>query len=133
MLQRPLYEGVKSYWKTKNSVKIAIVEHSDYDVYEVIVFDLFGDFEAERVFVDAVALRVIIGCTYSDGIRLITPADFDNSVIEFICTHLFIKTYLPVSGVLELVVRSCYSEISHHDLIISKPPGLRPSLSPFTG
>jgi hypothetical protein len=132
MMQRPLYKGVKSYWKTKNSVKLAIVEHTDYDVFEVIVYDLFGDFEADRAYVDALALRVIIGGKALEEVPLITPEDFDHSVVAFICAHLFIKTYLPVSHVLELEVRSCYSEVNHYDLIISRPAGLRPSLSPFT-
>jgi hypothetical protein len=133
MIQRPLYKGVKSYWKTKNSVKLAIVEHTDYDVFEVIVYDLFGDFEADRAYVDALALRAIIGGKNSGGVPLITPADFDKSVVEFICTHLFIKTYMPISRILEVEVRSCYSEMSHHDLIIAKPASLRPSQSPFSG
>jgi hypothetical protein len=142
---RILYTGTKSFWKTKNSVEVTIVEHADHDVLEIIVVDAIGRFEAERVFLDALALYAKIDAnegavqngtfdaSSESGVIVKTHSVSDKAVSTFICNHLFIKTFLPVSELMEIEVRSTYMEQEHNELMVPRPVDLPPSASPASG
>lgn len=44
-------EGTKSFWKTKSTIEILLVEHKDCDILEVVSFDPITSQEAPRVYV----------------------------------------------------------------------------------
>jgi hypothetical protein len=134
-MQRILFKGLKSFWKTKNSVEVAIVEHS-----EVIVVDTLGRFEAARLFLDAISLRSVVEaneesaklkCNAEGGAEADAESAYDQKICKFICNHLFITNYLPVSKILEVEVRPTYENQEHNELVVQKPADLRPCVSPF--
>jgi hypothetical protein len=145
MIGRILFTGTKSFWKTKNSVEVTIVEHADHDVFEIIVVDAIARFEATRVFLDALALyskleaddgtvqKGVPEITSESSIIVKTHTVSDKAVSTFICNHLFIKTYLPVSELMEIEVRSTYMEQEHNELMVPRPESLPPSASPASG
>jgi hypothetical protein len=148
MMGRILFTGKKSFWKTKNSVEVTIVEHADHDVFEIIVVDAIARFEATRVFLDALALYAKLEAEDgSPGSGQKEESDFpsqnsiivktrtvsDKAVSTFICNHLFIKIYLPVSELMEIEVRSTYMEQEHNELMVPRPESLPPSASPASG
>jgi hypothetical protein len=127
-MRRILYEGSKSFWKFKTTVQIVIVEYTYLDVLEVIVYDSLADFEAEPVYVCAIALRAILETRQklilaehsTAGVFVIktSATSYDEEISTFICNHLFIKTYLPVSKRMEVVVRSSYFDQGDSELMI---------------
>jgi hypothetical protein len=131
-MQRTIYRGSKSFWKTKSSVEIAIVEHPDFDVLEIVVVDALASFEATRIFLDAILLRKIVAreCQQS-SVDESGELSCDKSLALFICNHLFIKSYLPTSRVMEVEVRSSYAEQLYDPLMVAKPAGVKPSSWPI--
>jgi hypothetical protein len=144
-MSRILFSGTKSFWKTKNSVEVTIVEHGDHDVFEIIVVDSIGRFEAERIFLDALVLYARLeteegspekgasDVAAESGIFVKTRTVSDKAVSTFICNHLFIKNYLPVSEILEIEVRLTYAEQQHNELMIPRPVNLPLTSSPASG
>jgi hypothetical protein len=47
-----LFEGTKTFWKTKNSVNLTIVEHHGHDVVEVIACEPMLEVEAPRLYLE---------------------------------------------------------------------------------
>jgi hypothetical protein len=118
------------------------VEHSDFDVFEVIVVDTLGRFEADRLYLDAITLRAVVDGDARSPTLKSSGVDgdetnkaetvHDEKICKFICNHLFITNYLPISKILQVEVRLTYEKQDHNDLIVEKPPDLRRFASPFT-
>jgi hypothetical protein len=139
-LRRILYEGSKSFWKLKTSVKIVIAEYSYLDVLEISVYDTLAEFEAEPVYVCAIALRAVLESRQklvlaedsTAGVFVVkTSVACDEEISAFIYNHMFIKTYLPVSKCMEVVVRQSYADQGDSELMIPKPADLKLVPSPF--
>jgi hypothetical protein len=133
-MYRVLFDGLKSFWALKTSVRILIVEHSYLDVLEIIVYDTLAEFEAERVYVCALTLRAILEsrkvsvlvdiCTSGIPATMLSSG-YDTEVCTFICHHLFIGSYMPVSKRMDVTVRSSYRDNGDSELMVSKPDDLR--------
>lgn len=51
-IHKTLYDGTKTYWRTRETVDVRIIEHMD-KVLEVIAFDVEKHEEADRLYLDA--------------------------------------------------------------------------------
>jgi hypothetical protein len=143
-MSRVIYSGLKSFLEMKNPMEVTIVEHANHDLFEVVLVDSFAKLEADRIFVDAQALYMQLDeesgqrkkkneRSYEGslgGIIVHTYNVSDKAVSTFICNHLFIKTYLPVSGTMKIEVRSACMEEEHNELMVPRPPSLPASSSP---
>lgn len=48
-----IFQGVKFYWRTRNTIDIMLVEHPSFSVTEVVTYDPTLDREAARLYVDS--------------------------------------------------------------------------------
>ena len=48
-----IHQGVKFYWRTRNTIDITVVEHAQQNAIEVIAYEPAFDYEAPRIYLDA--------------------------------------------------------------------------------
>jgi hypothetical protein len=97
-MAKVLFEGTKTYWKTKNSVNLTIVEHHGHDVIEVVAYESAMDVEAPRLYLE---VGRIIPFLEHEGESLDeNDAALASAISNFIFNRLRIAEYLPTSKVL---------------------------------
>ena len=52
-LHKTLYDGTKSYWRTRETVDVRIIDHIDASVLEIVAFNVEQYDEADRLYMDA--------------------------------------------------------------------------------
>jgi hypothetical protein len=98
-----LFEGTKTFWKTKNSVNLTIVEHHGHDVVEVIACEPMLQVEAPRLYLE---IGRIIPFLEHEGSSLDeNDAALASAVSNFIFYRLRIAEYLPTSKVFEVDIQ----------------------------
>ena len=131
-MSRLLFRGTKTFWKTKSSLELAIVEYSKDNIYEIIAFDPVLRKHAPRLYVDACGVYAVIGRNTS---RDRNDHMFnDGAVTTFLFNHISIVEYLPTSKSIKIDVRAIFhDEICAHNLplVIERPEGLSFFASPF--
>ena len=123
-----IFKGRKSFWKTKSSVDLIIIEHPDFDLLEVATFDLVLRVESNRAYIDLSYARNVL----KDELKGIDPSQ--EALALFIFNNLYIKKYLPTSKIVEIEIRlklSSNEEGLNDKLMIPRPPMLRPHKNPF--
>jgi hypothetical protein len=138
-MEKVLFRGTKTFWKTKNRVEIAVIDHRDFDVLEVVAFEPVLQVEAPRIYVDAQVLRHILTVDDQNG----ELKNGQSSIIasgpdpmgKFVFNHLFITTFLPSSKKFVVEVRRGYRPAAEHvdeeGLIVARPAHLIPCQAPF--
>lgn len=137
-MEKVLFRGTKTFWKTKNSIEIAVIDHCDFDIFEVVAFEPALQVEAPRLYVDAQVLRHILnldnpGSAAQKG-QSSNSADGFDPLGTFVFNHLFITTLLPSSKKFVVEVRRGYlpnGEEGDEGLVVSRPAQLVPCTSPF--
>jgi hypothetical protein len=107
-MAKVLFEGTKTFWKTKNSVNLTIVEHHGHDVIEVVAYEPTLQVEAPRLYLE-------IGCIISfleQEMELLVEneAALASAISTFVFNRLCISEYLPISRILEVEVQRGYGE-----------------------
>jgi hypothetical protein len=125
-MQRTIYSGIKPFSDAKCSIEITIVEHPDFDVFEIIAVESLGRIEAEHVFLDAILLHSLLK---KDGCN----ENCDDVTAAFIFARICVTSYLPASKVLAVEVRSSTTAGCCEALMVSKPKGVCPSSLPISG
>ena len=123
-MNRLLFRGTKTFWKTKSSLEIVILEFSEHDIFEIIAFDPVLQKHAPRVHVDATIVRSILNNKMIDTSVLTT----------FLFNHIILTEYLPVSKLIKIDFQVVLqSEKSFHDcnFVIERPKDLPFHPSPF--
>ena len=123
-----IFKGRKSFWKTKSSVDLIIIEHPDFDLLEVATFDLVLRVESNRAYIDLPYARNVL----KDELKGVDPSQ--EALTLFIFNNLYIKKYLPTSKIVEIEIRlklSSNEEGRNDKLMIPRPPMLRPHKNPF--
>ena len=123
-MNRLLFRGTKTFWKTKSSLEIVILEFSEHDIFEIIAFDPVLQKHAPRVHVDATIVRSILNNKMIDTSVLTT----------FLFNHIMLTEYLPVSKLIKIDFQVVLqSEKSLHDcnFVIERPKDLPFHPSPF--
>ena len=110
-----LFEGRKTFWKTKSTVNILLVKHHLWDIVEVVAFDPVSEIEAPRIYINCKTLEDLIApgkassnTIFSSLFKGFHPAPDKQMIIDFLLNHLFIAEYLPVSKVLRVAMRSSF-------------------------
>lgn len=133
-----IYQGVKFYWRTRNSVDVIIVEHGQLNTTELVLFDPALGREAPRIYLSSPVLLTKLD---HDNIELQLSFAKRNSVpitekfldgimnkakSDFILSHLVITDY---SAELKTVVVSFQFSDMEYDcghLICEKSVMLEP-------
>lgn len=119
-----LFRGIKTFWKTKSSLDLAIYEFPEHDIYEIIAFDPVLDLHAPRIYVNAKVVANFLD--ESKGI--------DGAITTFLFYNIVIVHYLPQSKVIEIDIHPIFNKencIFDSDLLIKPPKNLPFTRSPF--
>lgn len=52
-----IFEGTKLFWRTRNNLDICIIEHSDFNILEVVLYEPSIDVEAQRIYINLKVLK----------------------------------------------------------------------------
>ena len=97
-----IFQGVKFYWRTRNTIDIMLVKHPTFNVMEIVTYDPIIDREAARLYLDS---KAVIGKLDSKEIEKQLHAAQLNSInldeehfthkaaFEFLTNHLVITEY----------------------------------------
>jgi hypothetical protein len=102
-MAKVLFEGTKTFWKTKNSVNLTIVEHHGHDLIEVITYEPTLQVEAPRLYLEIG--RIIPFLEQETDLLLENEATLASAISNFVFNRLRISEYLPISRVLEVEVQ----------------------------
>ena len=126
-MNRLLFRGTKTFWKTKSSLDLAFVEYSEQGVYEIIAYDPVMSIHAPRLYID---MNTVISMINHDSLMTV----IDGVVTTFLFNHLTLTEFLPESTHIEIDVQAIFNmERSLHDclLVVKRPDGLPVYPSPF--
>jgi hypothetical protein len=126
-MAKVLFEGTKTFWKTKNSVNLTIVEHHGHDVIEVIAYEPTLQVEAPRLYLEIG--RIIPFLEQETEILVEDEAALANAFSSFVFNRLRITAYLPISRVLEVDVQRGYGAREQGDnfhVAVDRPADLVP-------
>jgi hypothetical protein len=98
-----LFVGTKTFWKTRNSVNVTIVEHHGHDVVEVVAYEPTLQVEAPRLYLEIG--RVISFLEQETELLEENDAALANAISNFVFNRLRISVYLPTSKVLEVDIQ----------------------------
>jgi hypothetical protein len=122
-----IFEGTKTFWKTKNSVSLSVVYHRLRDVLEVVAFEPAIQVEAPRLYLDVG--RVMPLLDWEPAMLASGDSTFADVVSKFIFNRLSISQYLPVSGVFEVELQRGFGskeQIVDFQPVIERPDFLEP-------
>jgi hypothetical protein len=102
-MAKVLFEGTKTFWKTKNSVNLTIVEHHGHDLIEVVTYEPTLQVEAPRLYLEIG--RIIPFLEQETDLLLENEAALASAISNFVFNRLRISEYLPISRVLEVEVQ----------------------------
>lgn len=139
---KKIFQGVKFYWRTRNSLDIIIAEHPGSNVTELIAFEPTIDKEAPRLYLDSAVLRskidqVAIDTQLSFAKRNNVPiteewisAITNKAKADYLINRLVITEFSSEARVIkvELQVSSIETESGSHaiPLLREKPFELKP-------
>jgi len=63
-----VYQGSKFFWRTRNTVDVTIVNHTNSNTTEIICYEPTIDAEATRIYLDSSMLRVKIDQEVEDAV-----------------------------------------------------------------
>jgi hypothetical protein len=98
-----LFQGTKTFWKTKNSVNLTILEHHGHDVIEVVTYEPTLQVEAPRLYLDIE--RIIPFLENESGLLNESDATLASELSKFVFNRLRVSLYLPTSKALEVEVQ----------------------------
>ena len=124
-MSRLLFRGIKTFWKTKSSIDLVIVEYSEYELYEIIAYDPKMKKHAPRIYVSGVAIKNILNGNVGASNMV------DGALTNFLFNHLTIIEYLPETRSFKIDIQAIFHYERNCDYIISRPPGLPLFASPF--
>jgi hypothetical protein len=122
-----MFEGTKTFWKTKNSVSLTVVYHRLHDVLEVVTFEPAIQVEAPRLYLDVG--RVVPLLDWEPAMLASVDTTFADVVSKFIFNRLSISQYLPVSGVFEVAIQRGFGSKEQgvdFQIVIERPVFLEP-------
>jgi hypothetical protein len=102
-MAKVLFEGTKTFWKTKNSVKLTLIEHHGHDVIEVIAFEPALHVEAPRLYLEIG--RIIPFLEQETVLLNENDTALASAISNFIFNRLQIVEYLPTSKILEVDIQ----------------------------
>jgi hypothetical protein len=126
-MAKVLFEGTKTFWKTKNSVNLTIVEHHGHDVIEAIAYEPTLHVEAPRLYLE---IGRIIPFLERELEQLVEDeAALASAISSFVFNRLRIAEYLPISRVLEVEVQRGFGgreQGVEFQVVVDRPTDLVP-------
>jgi hypothetical protein len=107
-MTKVLFEGTKTFWKTKNSISLTVIEHRLHDVLEVVAYEPIIQVEAPRLYLD---IECVVSLLDLDS-ALLTSSDstFADVVSKFVFNRISIARFLPVSRIFEVELQRGYGD-----------------------
>lgn len=128
-----LFSGVKTFWKTKNSIEVVLLKHQGYEVLEIATYEPVFGVEAPRIYLDLQLIYPLLNTSHVN-IRS-NNKEAHAAISTFVFNSLFISKFLPTSKIFEIVVRREFEsseQIGVCELMMAKPASLVPYPSPFS-
>jgi hypothetical protein len=122
-----LFQGIKTFWKTKNSVNLTILEHHGHDVIEVVAYEPTLQVEAPRLYLEIE--RIIPFLENESGLPNEGDATLAGELSKFVFNRLRVSLYLPTSKVLEVEVQRGFGAKEQgvdFQITVERPVGLLP-------
>ena len=105
-----IFRGSKTFWKTKSSLKIVMVEHQCLGIIEIISYDPCVEFESKRLYLrtsDLVAelptnhlvTKLKQASSFDKTSRLRVQEEIQQAKVMYLFNHMFIAEYLPESNI----------------------------------
>jgi hypothetical protein len=133
-MAKVLFEGTKTFWKTKNSIRLTVIEHRLHDVLEVVAYEPAIQVEAPRLYLD---IELIVSLLDLER-ALLSSSDtaFADAVSKFVFNRISIARFLPVSRIFEVELQRGYGtkeQSSDLQLSVDRPPSLVPHFDGLAG
>lgn len=126
-----LFRGTKTFWKTKNSIEIVLLEHNDHYALEIAAFEPVLAIEAPRIYLNLLLVYPLLNLSHTSSKG---SQEAMSAISTFVFNRLYISKYLPTSKVFEVVVRREFESIEQKgkfELMMDCPVNLIPYPSPF--
>jgi hypothetical protein len=126
-MAKVLFEGTKTFWKTKNSVNLTIVEHHGHDVIEVIAYEPTLQAEAPRLYLEIG--RIIPFLEQETELLVEDEAALASAISSFVFNRLRIAEFLPISRVLKVEVQRGFGareQDVEFQVVVDRPTDLVP-------
>jgi hypothetical protein len=124
-MAKVLFEGTKTFWKTKSSVNLTIVEHHGHDVIEIVAYEPAMHVEAPRLYLEIG--RIIPLLDQEAGLLDENDAALATAISNFIFNRLRIAEYLPTSKVFVVDIQRGFGAKEqgvHFQLSVERPVDL---------
>lgn len=150
-----VFDGSKCFWRTKNTVDLLFVEHEEHNVVEIIAYEPTFCKESPRIYLDKSVLILKIDSNFVDQrlrfakeqcLRRHQVPDVLNLLheinlkarVDYILNRLFITELIPETKTMTLGFQFNFRDrdeeqecsVSLDKMIIARPPGLVPHVSP---
>ena len=147
---RVIFEGPKVFWKTRVTLDIVIVEHTNFGVLEVIAFDAELKLEAPRLYIDQEDLQSMINqqnfiqrfvslekekaARQNEAVEIvdITKRATDKATADYILDRICVMKYSKKEEVLTVEMQFDFSdrdlETEGHSvdkMVIARPSGMK--------
>lgn len=140
-----IYEGNKFFWRRRVTIDVVIVEHKEFDITEVIIYEPSIDREASRIYLDSLILstklsqeEIAAKMSFAKQHNVPHTIQFVNGILnratsDYILNRLFITDFAAetksLSVELQFNLRDRDPEFGGDDidqLICAKPVNLSP-------
>lgn len=137
-----VFQGVKFFWRTRNSLDIIIMEHTDSNITELIAFEPTIDKESPRIYMDSSVLHskidhASIEAQLSFAKRNNVPiteewisAITNKAKADFLLSRLVIVEFGQETRSIEVILQVPTIDAEHGDdpkpLLCEKPAELKP-------
>ena len=116
-LTNVIFEGRKTFWKTKNAVRIVLVDHDIWNVIEIITFDSVLNVEGQRLYVNKKMLKEVLCPVQSRSVFSLFANKVEQTaeiriMIDFLFNSLIITEYLPITKVFKVWIRANFLDSS---------------------
>lgn len=144
-----IFQGVKFFWRTRNSLDIIIIEHKSFNVTELIAYEPTIDREAPRLYLNTALLRTKIDHTAVDAQVSFAKRNnvshteewiegiYNKAKADYLLNRLFITEFSSENKVIKVEVQissiAAESDADAEDkvpLMCERPTELRPFHSP---
>jgi hypothetical protein len=126
-MTKVLYEGTKTFWKTKNAISLTVIEHGLHDVLEVVAYEPTIQVEAPRIYLDIECIMSLLDLESTPLTR--SDSTFADAVSKFVFNRISIARYLPVSRIFEVEMQRGYGtkeQTSDFQPTVDRPSSLVP-------
>ena len=118
-----IFEGVKFFWRSRNTIDVWIVEHKSFNLYELIAYEPSMDKEAPRIYISSKELLEKVGNDEIESklsfakrnnvpLTEIFVASVVNKVIaDYVLNRILMKEFLMEEKKITIELRLDYGEV----------------------